>query len=56
MKFGQFKDIGTPQLEAQILEFWEETRVFEKLNALVADRPQFVFYEGPPTANGLRWR
>ncbi len=52
MKFGQFKDIGTPQLETQILEFWEENKVFEKLNALAADRPQFVFYEGPPTANG----
>jgi isoleucyl-tRNA synthetase len=52
MKFGQFKDISTPELEARILDFWEKNRVFEKLNELVADRPQFVFYEGPPTANG----
>jgi isoleucyl-tRNA synthetase len=40
------------KLEAEILAFWEANRVFERS---VEERPAsspFVFYEGPPTANG----
>ncbi|MEA1929868.1 MAG: class I tRNA ligase family protein [Patescibacteria group bacterium] len=40
------------QREEEILKFWQENGIFEK--ALAKDSPQgeFVFYEGPPTANG----
>src|SRR5262249_55497698 len=45
-----------PKLEGEILAFWQKERVFEKSLELVGQdgkpRPQFVFYEGPPTANG----
>jgi len=41
-----------PELEARILEFWRKERVFERIIEEGADRPHFVFYEGPPTANG----
>ncbi|HVP39224.1 MAG TPA: isoleucine--tRNA ligase [Candidatus Saccharimonadales bacterium] len=38
--------------ELQILEFWERERVFERLQEARRGAPRFVFYEGPPTANG----
>ncbi len=44
--------VDFPKLEGEILAFWEKTRAFEKS---VEQRPRsnpFVFYEGPPTANG----
>jgi len=42
-----------PTLEATIGQFWKERRIYEKSLAQRADAPRFVFYEGPPTANGL---
>ncbi|HTM53707.1 MAG TPA: isoleucine--tRNA ligase [Pirellulales bacterium] len=45
--------IRFPELEAEIIEFWKTRRIYEKSLILRADAPRFVFYEGPPTANGL---
>jgi isoleucyl-tRNA synthetase len=42
-----------PELEAQIGEFWKREKIYEKSLAARAGAPKFVFYEGPPTANGL---
>jgi isoleucyl-tRNA synthetase len=41
-----------PELEKGILEFWRREDVFGRIMAEGASRPKFVFYEGPPTANG----
>ena len=41
-----------PELEKEILELWRRENVFGRIMAESASRPQFVFYEGPPTANG----
>jgi isoleucyl-tRNA synthetase len=41
-----------PQLEEKILEFWQENRIFEKSLDRTKNGERFVFYEGPPTANG----
>ncbi len=41
-----------PELEKEILELWRRENVFGRIMAEGASRPQFVFYEGPPTANG----
>jgi isoleucyl-tRNA synthetase len=41
-----------PELEKGILELWRRENVFGRIMAEGAMRPQFVFYEGPPTANG----
>jgi isoleucyl-tRNA synthetase len=41
-----------PSLERGVLELWRNERVFERIIAEGADRPRFIFYEGPPTANG----
>lgn len=45
--------IRFPDLEEELLAFWEKERIFEKSVEAAKDRPRFVFYEGPPTANGL---
>ncbi len=52
MKFDQLKDFNIPGMEDAVLKFWEENKIFEKSMEAVKDRPHFVFYEGPPTANG----
>ncbi|MHB1769532.1 MAG: class I tRNA ligase family protein [Minisyncoccota bacterium] len=38
--------------EEEILAFWERERIFEKSLAKKSPKGNFVFYEGPPTANG----
>ncbi len=40
------------ELEETVLRFWEEHDVFAQSIAQHADAPAFVFFEGPPTANG----
>ena len=51
-----FEPVGArydgPEIEKRILDFWRRENVFGRLMAEGAARPQFVFYEGPPTANG----
>ncbi|MEP7162339.1 MAG: isoleucine--tRNA ligase [Candidatus Moraniibacteriota bacterium] len=41
-----------PKLEEEILRFWDAEKIFEKSVAKDAPAGDFVFYEGPPTANG----
>ncbi len=45
--------VDFPEAESRIRTFWREQRIFEKSLAKRSGRPRFVFYEGPPTANGL---
>ena len=42
-----------PKLEREILELWRAREVFRRSLEDTAGKPEFVFYEGPPTANGL---
>jgi isoleucyl-tRNA synthetase len=44
--------VNFPQLEKNILEFWEEQHIFEKSVEARRGATQFTLYEGPPTANG----
>src|SRR5660397_39658 len=41
-----------PELEEHILERWKERRIFQKAVKAREGAPEWVFYEGPPTANG----
>lgn len=45
--------VAFPEAEARILAFWKERQIFEKSLQQREGCPPFVFYEGPPTANGL---
>lgn len=44
---------GPIQLEDEVLASWRSNDVFAKSLARTAGKPTFVFYEGPPTANGM---
>ena len=39
-------------VEKEILAFWETNKIFEKSISSREGKPQYTFYEGPPTANG----
>jgi len=45
-------NVSFPELERAHLAFWREQRVFERSLERTRDGKPFVFYEGPPTANG----
>jgi len=42
-----------PEAEERVLEFWERHDIFGKSLEIRRGAPRFIFYEGPPTANGL---
>ncbi len=46
-------ELDFPKEETAILRFWKERGIFEKTLSKPAPNGPFVFYEGPPTANGL---
>jgi isoleucyl-tRNA synthetase len=46
------KDLNIPEIEEKILDFWGKNKIFPKSIELRTNAPEFVFYEGPPTANG----
>ncbi len=51
--FKQYSEkISYPDLEKNILEFWEKNNIFEKSISSRDESKSFTFYEGPPTANG----
>jgi isoleucyl-tRNA synthetase len=52
MKFKEYNGLDLSKLAVEILEYWESNKAFEKSIALRKDSPQFIFYEGPPSANG----
>ncbi|MFI6702108.1 isoleucine--tRNA ligase [Streptomyces sp. NPDC050509] len=45
--------VDLPALEHAVLDLWRENKVFEKSLEQSEGRPEWVFYEGPPTANGM---
>jgi len=45
--------VGFPASEARIRAFWQERQIFQKSLARRRGGPRWVFYEGPPTANGV---
>ena len=53
MKFKEYNGLDLSKLAVEILENWESNKAFEKSIALRKDSPQFIFYEGPPSANGM---
>lgn len=45
--------LSFPEMEKEIIRYWEENRTFEKSVAQREGADEFVFYDGPPFANGL---
>jgi isoleucyl-tRNA synthetase len=51
--FREYKTLDLTNVADEILKFWEEEHIFEKSIDSRKDNKSFVFYEGPPSANGL---
>lgn len=45
--------VDLPALEHAVLDFWQEQKIFARTMEQSRGRPEWVFYEGPPTANGM---
>ncbi|MDA1038229.1 MAG: isoleucine--tRNA ligase [bacterium] len=41
-----------PKMEEEILDLWEKNKIFQKTLEKDSPKGEFIFYEGPPTANG----
>jgi isoleucyl-tRNA synthetase len=52
-KYREFTGLNLPAFEQEILNKWSETEAFEKSVSLRNGATPFVFYEGPPSANGM---
>jgi len=52
-KFPEYKGLDLPKVAEEILSYWQEHNVFEKSIATRENHEPFVFFEGPPSANGL---
>ena len=51
-KFPEYKSLDLSQVNKDILKTWEENKTFEMSLKTREVHPSFVFYEGPPSANG----
>ncbi|MBP1840328.1 isoleucyl-tRNA synthetase [Formosa algae] len=53
MRFPEYKGLNLPNVAEEILDFWESENIFEKSITTREGHEPFVFFEGPPSANGL---
>lgn len=53
MKFKEYASLDLSQVNKEELEGWNKTKLFERVLATRKGAPSFVFYEGPPSANGM---
>ena len=51
-KFPEYTSLNLSDVNKEILEQWNAARLFEQSMAVREGSPSFVFYEGPPSANG----
>ncbi|WP_445738452.1 isoleucine--tRNA ligase [Mariniflexile sp.] len=52
-KFPEYKGLDLPNVAEEILNYWQENNIFEKSVSTREGNEPFVFFEGPPSANGL---
>src|SRR5215203_2724671 len=52
-KYREYQQLNLPSIEQEILAKWAEKQAFEKSVSLREGAAPFVFYEGPPSANGM---
>ena len=53
MTFKEYKGLDLTETGRQVLERWKRSQAFEKSLELREGAPQFIFFEGPPSANGM---
>lgn len=51
-QYPEYDQLHLPTIEKEVLKWWDENKVFEQSVNTRPDDKRFVFYEGPPSANG----
>lgn len=52
-KFTEYKGLDLPTVASEVLDFWKKNNVFEESISSREGNTPYVFFEGPPSANGL---
>ncbi|WP_276498702.1 isoleucine--tRNA ligase [Pontibacter litorisediminis] len=52
VKYNEYKNLNYAKVGEDVLEFWKQNNIFERSVATREGNTPFVFYEGPPSANG----
>jgi isoleucyl-tRNA synthetase len=52
-KFPEYKGLDLPKVAEEMLDYWQEHNIFEKSVTTREGAAPYVFFEGPPSANGL---
>ncbi|MGV8914186.1 MAG: isoleucine--tRNA ligase [Kaistella sp.] len=52
-KFSEYKNLDLTAVAENITDFWTQNQTFKKSVEIRAGQPEYVFYEGPPSANGM---
>ncbi|WP_369769658.1 isoleucine--tRNA ligase [Flavobacterium sp. WC2416] len=52
-KFTEYKGLDLPTVASEVLDFWKKENIFEKSVTTREGSTPYVFFEGPPSANGL---
>jgi isoleucyl-tRNA synthetase len=52
-KYQEYKGLNLPNVASEVLERWNKVSIFEKSISSREGNPSYVFFEGPPSANGL---
>jgi isoleucyl-tRNA synthetase len=53
MKFEEYKGLNLPKVAEEVLSYWKSNGIFEKSITSREGQDSYVFYEGPPSANGM---
>ncbi|MGB5357254.1 MAG: class I tRNA ligase family protein, partial [Eudoraea sp.] len=53
MKFAEYKGLDLAEVGTEVLQFWKSQQIFEKSISQREGNPNYVVYEGPPSANGM---
>ena len=53
MAYNNYKQLELNTIASEIQTFWEKEKIFDKSISLNKDSTPYIFYEGPPSANGL---
>ena len=52
-QFKEYKGLSLTETASEILSFWKSNEIFKKSIDARSGQPSYVFYEGPPSANGM---
>src|SRR5699024_9794298 len=52
-KFSEYQGLKLSKIAEEILSYWKENNIFEKSISTREGEKPFIFFEGPPSANGL---